>query len=110
MRAEWIKVELSRNGKPLGTITFWNGELDLEDVDPAPERESLRRVFAEYEGKPFTYAWVGFPQPRPAQYEPHTVRWFEAILFHVLGADGYRYVELDSGIRPPRDTSKPGGA
>lgn len=101
---EWIKVELSRNAKPLGTITFRNGELDLADIHPAPERETLRRVFEEYSGKPFTYMWVGRAEPTPAQYEPDTVRWFEAILFLVLGPEGYHYVELESGTRPPRDS------
>jgi hypothetical protein len=58
---EWIKVELSRKGKPLGTITFWNGELDFADIDPVSERECLRRVFEEYRENPPTYVEVGRP-------------------------------------------------
>jgi hypothetical protein len=108
----WIKVDLSRNGKPLGTITFWNGDLDLADIDPAPERESLRRVFAEYRENPPIYTEVGRPpnEPTPHQYEPKTVPWFKDVLRLVLDPEGYRYKELGSGTRPPRDTSEPGGA
>jgi hypothetical protein len=110
---ERIKVELSRKEKPLGTITFWNGELDFADVDPAPDRESLRRVFAEYREKPPTYVEVGRTpgEETPHQHEPTTVAWFKDVLRLVLGPEGYRYKELEGGTRPPRDnTSEPGGA
>jgi hypothetical protein len=78
---KWIKVEVSRNEKPLGTITFSNGELDLEDVDPAPERESLRRVFEEFRENPPT-SYVG-RQPgklTPHHHDPKTVAWFKDVL------------------------------
>ena len=102
---DWVKVEVSRNEKPLGTITFWDGELDLVDIHPAPERESLRRVFAENRENPRTYAASGRGgELTPRKYDPKTVAWFNDVLSHVLVPDGYRYVELGSGTRPPRDT------
>jgi len=95
---EWIKVEVSRNEKPLGTITFWNAELDLGDIHPAPERESLRRVFAENRENPRSHAVAGrLGEETPRHYDPKTMAWFKDVLSHVLVPDGYRYVELGSG-------------
>jgi hypothetical protein len=104
---EWIKVELSRHEKPLGTITFWDGELDLADIHPAPERESLRRVFAENRLDPPSYSSTSRPpgESTPHQHDPNTVAWFKDVLRLVLVPEGYRYKEFEDGTRPPRDTA-----
>ncbi len=107
MRAEWMRVELSLRGRPLGAITFYDGDVDLAEITKEAEREELIHVFGEYSGKPFEFAWVGFGNDlAAAKHGPKTVAWFEDVLRVVLKPEGYRYTITDEGQRmtPDRDT------
>jgi hypothetical protein len=88
-----VRVELSRDGRPLGSVAFWRGALDFEDVPDAKERDRLERIVRPYEGRPFTYAWTGndVGSDAQAEYQPGDPSWFRALLIHLLYPLGYRF-------------------
>jgi hypothetical protein len=88
-----VRVELSREGRPLGSVAFWRGALDFEDIPDADERDRLEGIVRPYEGKPFTYSWTGYDEGSDYQgeYQPGDPSWFRALLMHVLHPLGYRF-------------------
>jgi hypothetical protein len=88
-----VRVELSREGRPLGTIAFWRGTLDLDDIPDANERDRLEETLRPYEGKPFTYSWTGYDEGSDdeGEYQPEDPSWFRALLIHSLHPLGYRF-------------------
>ena len=88
-----VRVELSRGGRPLGTIAFWRGTLDFDDIPDANERDRLEETLRPYEGKPFTYSWIGNDEGSDdvGENQPGDPSWFRAMLIHVLYPLGYRF-------------------
>ena len=88
-----MRIELSREGRPLGSVAFWRGAPDFEDIPDADERDRLEGIVRPYEGKPFTYSWTGYDEGSDYQgeYQPGDPSWFRALLMHVLYPLGYRF-------------------
>jgi hypothetical protein len=88
-----VRVELSREGHPLGSIAFLRGTLDFDDIPDANERDRLERTVRPYQGKPFTYSWTGHDETSDdaGEYQPEDQSWFRALLVHLLYPLGYRF-------------------
>jgi hypothetical protein len=88
-----VRVELSREGRPLGSIAFLRGTMDFEDIPDADERDRLEMTVRRYEGKPFTYSWTGYDEGTDdeGEYQPDDPSWFRALLIHLLYPLGYRF-------------------
>jgi len=88
-----VRVELSREGRPLGSIAFWRGTVDFDDIPDANERDRLEGIVRPYEGKPFTYSWIGHDEGSDdeGEYQPGDPSWFRALLIHMLYPRGYRF-------------------
>src|SRR5512132_4695751 len=88
-----VRVELSREGRPLGSIAFLRGTMDFEDIPDADERDRLEMTVRPYEGKPFTYSWTGYDEGTDdeGEYQPDDPSWFRALLIHLLYPLGYRF-------------------
>ena len=88
-----VRVELSREGRPLGSIAFLRGTLDFDDIPDADERDHLESTVLPYEGKPFTYSWTGYDEGSDdaGEYQPEDQSWFRAMLIHLLYPLGYRF-------------------
>jgi hypothetical protein len=103
MGAEWMTVDLSLRGQPLGPITFYDGNIDVDEITEA-EREALKRIFADYSaGKPIEPVASGFADYlEPTRRGPKTAAWFKDVL-RALGPEGYSYTITDEGQRERPD-------
>jgi hypothetical protein len=103
MPAEWMTVDLSLRGQLLGPITFYDGNIDVDEITEA-EREVLKRVFDEYSaGKPIEPVASGFADHlEPVRHGQKTAAWFKDVLW-ALGPEGYSYTITDEGQRERPD-------
>ena len=88
-----VRVELSKEGRPLGSIAFLRGTLDFDDIPDANERDRLEGTVRPYQGRPFTYSWTGYDESSDGEgeYQAEDQSWFRALLIHVLYPLGYRF-------------------
>lgn len=92
-----VRVELSREGRPVGSLAFWRGTLDFDDIPDADERDRLEMTVRPYEGKPFKYSWTSYDEGSDdaGEYQPEDQSWFRAVLIHLLYPLGYRFSMLE---------------